>query len=299
MSALQTTARAKRQVDRVNRATAGAAASRSPLHVASQAATWLMGALFLAPFLLFFLNTFKDKAHIFDAFYMPDITDLSNYRTMMRNTDFFASLSLTVVICAVTLFFIVLLSSMAGYIISRSERRWIKWMYALFAAGQIIPAQSSMLPLYKLGVATHLINTPVFLIIIYVAGGTAFASLFFAAFTRTIPQALEESAFIDGCGRYQTFFRIILPLLKPATATIVTTTVYWYWNDFQGPLIYLNAGKVAPLMMSVYKFMGANATVDWGPVYALCFLSAIPMILFFLFTQKYLLKGLVVGSVKG
>lgn len=264
-----------------------------------QSLTYLLALLFLAPFVLFFLNTFKDKDHIFDAFYLPNVFDLANYRTMFANTDFFSSLGVTAMICAFTLFFIVLFSSMAGYMMSRSKRKAFKYLYLLFAAGQIIPAQTSMIPLYKLGVSTHLINTMPFLIIIYVAGGTAFASLFFAAFTKTIPEALEESAYIDGCGKYQTFFRIILPLLKPATATIVTTTIYWYWNDFQSPLIYLNAGKVHPLMLSVYNFMGANATVDWGPVYALCFMSAIPMILFFLFTQNFLLKGLVVGAVKG
>lgn len=275
------------------------AGSRRLGAMAAQAAVIAAAIVSLAPFLLFFLNTFKDKEHIFDAFHMPDLTNFANYESMFRKTDFTASLLLTIFICAATLFFIVLFSSLAGYMISRSNRKPLKLLYVLFAAGQIIPAQSSMLPLYKLGVATQLINTTPFLIAIYVAGGTAFASLFFAAFTKSIPYALEESAFIDGCGRYRTFFSVIFPLLLPATATIVTTTIYWYWNDFQGPLIYLNATKTAPLMMSVYSFMGANNTVDWGPVYALCFVSAVPMILFFLLTQRYLLKGMVVGSVKG
>ncbi len=283
----------------MNSSAAAANKRRRTGSTAAQAASYLLALVFLAPFLLFFLNTFKDKDHIFDAFHMPDLTNFDNYTKMFKNTDFTASLLLTIFICVATLFFIVLFSSLAGYMISRTNRKMIKMLYVLFAAGQIIPAQTSMLPLYKLGVATQMINTVPYLIIIYVAGGTAFASLFFAAFTKTIPYALEESAFIDGCGRYETFFRIIFPLLMPATATIVTTTIYWYWNDFQGPLIYLNSTKVAPLMMSIYSFMGSNNTVDWGPVYALCFVSAIPMILFFLLTQRYLLKGMVVGSVKG
>lgn len=259
----------------------------------------MLGLLFLAPFVLFFLNTFKDADHIFDSFYMPDLLYLENYRKMFESTNFIQSLAFTIAITSTTLFFIVLFSSMAGYMISRTKRRIISSIYLLFAAGQIIPTQTSMIPIYKIGVATHLINTAPFLIIIYIAGGAAFGSLFFAGFTKTIPMALEESAYIDGCGRIQTFFRIIFPLLKPATMTIVATTIYWYWNDFSGALIYLNSGKVVTLMMTIYNFQGASRQTDWGPVYALCFVSAIPMIVFFFFTQKILLKGLIVGSVKG
>lgn len=261
--------------------------------------TWILAISFLAPFVLFFLNAFKDKDHIFDTFYVPSLTYLLNFEKVFKSSPFFQSLGITVIICFFTLVFVVLFSSMAGYMISRTKRKIISMIYILFAAGQIIPAQTGMIPIYKIGVSTHLINTIPFLIIINIAGGSAFGSLFFAGFTKTVPEALEESAYIDGCGRFQSFFRIIFPLLKPAAATIVCTTIYWYWNDFQGPLIYLNTSKYAPLMMTVYNFKGTNNETDWGPVYALCLLSAVPMIIFFLFTQNYLLKGLVVGSVKG
>lgn len=261
--------------------------------------TTALALLFLAPFLLFFLNTFKDIDHIYDTFYMPNLFYFNNYSRMFKESTFFSSLGLTILICFFTLLFIVLFSSMAGYIISRTQRKIISSLFLLFAAGQIIPAQTSMIPIYKIGVATHMINTVPFLIMIYVASGSAFATLFYAGFTKTIPRALEESAYMDGCGRFETFFKVILPLLRPATATIVVTTIYWYWNDFSGPLIYLNTSKVSTLMMTIYKFMGTNRSVDWGPVYALCFVSALPMIIFFMATQKYLLKGLVVGSVKG
>ncbi|THF82246.1 carbohydrate ABC transporter permease [Cohnella fermenti] len=265
----------------------------------AQAAVMLLALLFLAPFLLFFLNTFKDKDHIYDTFHMPNLLYWDNYSRMFATSDFIPSLGYTILICLFTLLIIVLFSSMAGYIISRTRNRWISSLYLLFAAGQIVPIQTSMLPIYKIGVATGMINTAPFLILVYVAGGCAFATLLFAAFTRTIPEALEEAAAIDGCSRAGIFARIILPLLRPAAATIVVTTIYWYWNDFTGPLIYLNSGEVSPLMMTVYKFMGTNNTVDWGPVYALCFMSALPMIVFFLLTQNRLLKGLVVASVKG
>ncbi|MCD9021506.1 carbohydrate ABC transporter permease [Cohnella silvisoli] len=267
--------------------------------LAVQLITYILAFLFLIPFVLFFLNTFKDKDHLFEIFYMPNLLNWDNYIRMFQNSNFFASIGLTITICFFTLLFIVVLSSMAGYMIGRSRRKPIRMIYYLFAGGIIIPTQMSMIPVYKIGVATHLINTMPFLIILYVAGGSVFASLFYAGFIKSIPEALEESAFIDGCGRFETFVKIIFPLMAPASATIVTTTIYWYWNDFSGPLIYLNSSEVSTLMMTIYKFMGTNNTVDWGPVYALCMVSALPMILFFLFTQNFLLKGLVVGSVKG
>lgn len=260
---------------------------------------WLFALIVFAPFLLFILNTFKDKEHIYDTFHIPSISYLDNYKSVLESTNFLQSVGLTVMISFTTLFIIVIISSMAGYAISRSKFRFIKWLYVLLIAGQIIPAQTSMIPIYKIGVATHMINTVPFLIIIYVASGSAFATIFFAGFSKTIPEALEEAAYIDGCGKFMAFYKIIFPLLRPATATIVATTVYWYWNDFQGPLIYLNSGKTSTLMMTIFKFMGVNNTTDWGPVYALCLMASIPMVIFYMFTQRILLKGLVVGSVKG
>lgn len=260
---------------------------------------WMFALIVFSPFVLFILNTFKEKEHIYDTFHIPNISYIGNYKAVFETSDFFQSLFLTVLISVITLFIIVNISALAGYAISRTKYKIIKYLYVLLVAGQIVPAQTSMIPIYKIGVATHLINTVPFLIILYVAGGCAFATILIAGFTKTIPRALEEAAHIDGCGKLATFYRIIFPLLKPAIATIVATTIYWYWNDFQGPLIYLNNGKVGTLMMTIYNFMGSNNTTDWGPVYALCLLASIPMVLFYIFTQRVLLKGLIVGSVKG
>lgn len=255
--------------------------------------------LFLTPLVLLFLNAFKDKDHVMDVFYLPALTYIENFKKVFAVADFIPALLLTMLICVCTLTLIVLFSAMAGYTIHRSSRKWIKVLYFIFVAGQIIPTQTSMIPIYQLGVKTGMINTLPFLILIYVSGGVAFASIFFTGFSKTIPRALEESASIDGCSYTQTFFRIIFPLLKPASLTIICTTVYWYWNDFQGPLIYLNQSKMVTLMMTIYRFKGANSDTDWGPVYALCLLSLIPMVVFFLLTQKKLMEGMVLGSVKG
>ena len=124
--------------------------------------TSMLALLFLLPFVLFFLNTFKDEHHIFDTFYMPNLLYFDNYSRMFQTSNFFASLGLTILICFFTLFFIVFFSSMAGYIISRTQSKIIRSIFLLFAAGQIVPVQTSMIPIYKIGVATHMINTTPF-----------------------------------------------------------------------------------------------------------------------------------------
>lgn len=259
-----------------------------------------IAALFvLFPFADLFLTTFKDKSHLFDALYFPDFRYLDNYKAVFKYVNIPKSLWNTIVICASTLFFVALFGSMAGYMISRSKQRIYKIIYTLFVAGLIIPSQTGMLVIYKLGVALHLINTIPFMVMLYISGSSAFAALIYAGFTKSIPRELEESATIDGCGIYRTFFKVMFPLLMPATGTVFVTTIFWYWNDFSGPLIYLNSKKTQTLIMAIFNFSLDNQSTDWGPVFAICFIASLPMILFFLFTQKYLLKGLVEGAIKG
>ena len=259
---------------------------------------YLMAVVVLLPFIDLFLTTFKDKFHIYDAFYWPDFSYIRNYQYVFKYVDVAAAFGNTILICAATEGLIVLFGSMAGYMISRSKEKFFKFIYLVFVAGLIIPSQSGMIVIYKIGVFLNMINKIPFLVMIYVSGSAAFASLIYAGFTKGIPKEMEESATIDGCGIYRTFFKIVFPLLTPATGTVMVTTVFWFWNDFFGPLIYLN-GKTQTIIMSIFNFSMANRATDWGPVFTLCFIASLPVIVFFLFTQKYLIRGLVAGAVKG
>jgi raffinose/stachyose/melibiose transport system permease protein len=194
---------------------------------------------------------------------------------------------------------------MSGYIVSRATKGIIKNFYWIFVITMIVPYQSGMVILYNLGVNLRLINTVPYLILIYLGGNVSYSSLIYYAFTKSIPKEMEESAIMDGCSKFTVFYKIIFPLLLPATGTIIATEVFWYWNDMQGPLIYLGAGiGKAPktLMLFINNFrvnIGSYSYQLYAPISALCLLSCIPMIVFFLCTQKYLLKGLVVGAIKG
>ncbi|MFC5402547.1 carbohydrate ABC transporter permease [Cohnella soli] len=284
----------------------GAIVSRqSKLGMSLLTAIMFVAALvFVIPFAILIVTSFKEEKDIFDPFTVPDFTRFDNYRMVFASPSFLSSLLTTVGICAVTLLLAIVFSSMAGYVVSRSTERVFKAMYFVFVFSLIIPAQTNMVMLYKMGTAMHLINTVPYLIVLYLSGNVAYTSLIYAGFTKTIPRQLEEAAAIDGCGKFAIFARIIFPLLMPATATVFVVEVFWYWNDFQGPLIYLNNGKVQTLMLEIYNFKAIIGTstyrmTSWGPVSAICVVATIPILVFFLFTQKHLLKGLAVGAVKG
>lgn len=260
--------------------------------------------LFTVPFIVLIISSFKDEAHIFNPFYPPDFTNFENYKMVFASPTFLPAFFNTVMICAVTLIVAIIVSSMAGYVVSRSNERFFKSMYIVFVFALIIPAQTSMVVFYKMGTSLGMMNTIPFLILIYLSGNVAYTSMIYAGFTKSISRQLEEAAAIDGCGKIRTFVSVIFPLLMPATATVFVVEIFWYWNDFQGPLIYLSNGNVPTLMLEIYNFKSYVGTLSysvtsWAPVSAICVVATIPILLFFLFTQKYLLKGLTIGGIKG
>jgi raffinose/stachyose/melibiose transport system permease protein len=205
----------------------------------------------------------------------------------------------TIIIAFSTIAINIIISSMAGYAICRSREKLTKFIFFYFIFGLIIPFQCSMIILYQMGISMHLINTRTFLVLMYVAGGCAYAILLYAGFTKNVPKELEEAASMDGYGTFQTFFRIVFPLLRPATLTLATITLFWYWNDFAGPLIYLNDQSKQTIMYSIFLFQLDQRNSQLGPIYTLCFISIIPIMIFFFFAQKYLIEGLAAGAVKG
>jgi raffinose/stachyose/melibiose transport system permease protein len=265
----------------------------------------LFSLVYSFPFFLLFINSFKPEKDILNIKAKVNFTNLENFSIVFRQKGFISSIFLTVAICIITISLAIIFSSMSGYIVSRARKGFIKNMYWIFVVTMIVPYQSGMVVLYNLGVRLHMINTVPYLILIYLGGNVSYSSLIYFAFTKSIPREMEESAIIDGCGKFKAFYKIIFPLLLPATGTIIATEVFWYWNDMQGPLIYLGAGigrvpKTLMLFINNFKVnLGSYSYQMYAPISALCLVSCIPMIIFFLCTQKYLLRGLVVGAIKG
>jgi raffinose/stachyose/melibiose transport system permease protein len=266
----------------------------------------VISVIYLLPFVLLITNAFKPEEDLFNITAKINFTYLENFKIVFIQKGFLQSILLTTTICIVTVGCAILVSSMSGYIVSRATKGIIKNFYWIFVITMIVPYQSGMVILYGLGVKLRIINTVPYLILIYLGGNVSYSSLIYYAFTKTIPREMEESAIMDGCGKFATFFKIIFPLLLPATGTVIATEIFWYWNDMQGPLIYLGAGiGRAPktLIMFINNFRvstgGSFSYQLYAPISALCLLSCIPMVVFFLCTQRYLIRGLVVGAVKG
>ena len=251
----------------------------------------------LYPFYALISTSLEGPQKIFSAFPAPQWY-WGNYRDVFTEINFPLSFFNTLIICAGTEIIVVLLGSMAGSAIGRSARGPLQWLYFFFLTGLVIPLQTTMVPLFRLSIDLHLANTRIFLILNYAAGTIPFALLLYTGFMKSIPRELDEAAIIDGCGPIRLYWNILFPLLMPATGTIIVTTVYWYWNDFLGPLLFLQSPTKLTLMTQIFSFETGHATA-YGPIFALCALATIPLILFFLFTQKYLIRGLMQGAVKG
>ena len=170
-------------------------------------------------------------------------------------------------------------------------------MDRLYLASLMIPFQIMMIPVYKIYKNLHLQNSLFGMILILTGTSVAYATFLYVGFVKSIPRELEEAAKLDGCGPYQTFFRVVFPLLKPVTVTVAALHVMWLWNDFNIALIILQKDEVRTLTVKQYYFFG-QYTAEYGMAFASAILSMIPVLIFFLSAQRYLVEGVSAGAVK-
>ncbi|SFT14360.1 carbohydrate ABC transporter permease [Paenibacillus sp. BC26] len=254
---------------------------------------------FLFPVFFLVEMSFKEPRYFFKPYELPHSLYLDYYKSAFTDMAFFRGLSNTLLVTAGALGLTILVASMAGYVLSRRPEKLFRFAYLFFLSGMVIPAMGSLIPLFTMAVDIHLMNTRTLLVLIYTAGFIPFASFLYAAFTKSIPKELEESASLDGCGPFRLYWRIIFPLLLPATGTFIVTNVYGVWNDFLTPLIFLNQPEKMTLMPQIVQFMFNKQSVNYGPVFAVSVLAVLPLVVLFAFTQKYMLRGLTAGAVKG
>ncbi|OXS61844.1 hypothetical protein B1A99_04350 [Cohnella sp. CIP 111063] len=259
----------------------------------------LLALLFLLPVCYLLMMSIKQPAIFYDPFKLPNQLYLEYYKAAFQDVAFFRGLGNTLYVTLGGLVLTILVASMSGFVLARMNQRFFRYVFLFILSGLIIPTVGSLIPMFKLAIALELINTRTLLVFMAAAAGIPMATFLYSAFTKSIPRELEESAAIDGCGRLRLFWMIIFPLLMPATGTFVITNIYAAWNDFVTPLIFLNDPSKMTLMPQIVQFMANKQSINLGPVFALSVLSVLPLVVLFLFTQKYMLKGLVMGSVKG
>lgn len=262
----------------------------------------LLAALTLVPLFLVVQNSFKSRFYISgDPFVLPNketFVALENYISGLSAGGFFAAFGRSLLITVVSVGLIVLCTSMAAWYLMRVRTALTKGMYYLFVFSMIVPFQMVMYTMtYLVGRAK--LNTVLGMPFIYLGFGAGLSVFMLCGFIRGIPRELEEAATIDGCNPVQTFFLVVLPLLKPTAVTVAILNTMWIWNDYLLPYLVLGTEKKTVPVAIQIAMQGAYGSTDYGGLMAMLVLAMIPIVVFYLFCQKYIIKGVVAGAVKG
>ena len=262
----------------------------------------LLAALTLVPLFLVVQNSFKSRFYISgDPFALPNketFVALENYISGLSAGGFFAAFGRSLLITVVSVGLIVLCTSMAAWYLMRVRTALTKGMYYLFVFSMIVPFQMVMYTMtYLVGRAK--LNTVLGMPFIYLGFGAGLSVFMLCGFIRGIPRELEEAATIDGCNPGQTFFLVVLPLLKPTAVTVAILNTMWIWNDYLLPYLVLGTEKKTVPVAIQIAMQGAYGSTDYGGLMAMLVLAMIPIVVFYLFCQKYIIKGVVAGAVKG
>jgi raffinose/stachyose/melibiose transport system permease protein len=257
--------------------------------------------VFFVPLYLVLTNVFKPGDQISASpASLPRPPTLDNVIAVLTRPDhlFWVSLTNSVVVTTASVLVLVVLSAMLGHYVARNRGRWARALTLVLLAGLMIPPQVILIPITDVLRAGHLMATIQGLILFNVGYYLPFGMFVFAGFVRTIPVELEEAATIDGASHTQVFWRVVFPLLRPASASVMIFLGVWIWNDFIDPLIILGPGRGTTVTTGVYRAIGQYQS-DFGAVFALMFLATLPVLAFYLALQRHFVKGLTGGATKG
>ncbi|MFC4809802.1 carbohydrate ABC transporter permease [Paenibacillus sp. GCM10023250] len=263
------------------------------------AAVLLLAAVFMFPLYVSLLMAMKSAKETFDSFYaLPGSLNFANFAHAWETSKFPEAITNSLIVTALSVALIIVVSALSGYAIARGSKPFYNLVYLLFLSGMMVPFQVTMLPLYKLGKSLHLLNSHWGIMLIYGGFGVQSGVLFYTGFVRGISREIEEAARIDGCSTPGIFARIILPLLKPVTATVLVLNALYIWNDFLLPLLYLQEKSYRTIPLQQYFFFGQYSS-DLNLAFAYAVMGMIPIVAFFLFMQRFIIKGIAAGAIKG
>ncbi|WP_078549646.1 carbohydrate ABC transporter permease [Litchfieldia alkalitelluris] len=258
----------------------------------------LIAFIFLIPFYFVAVNSVKGFAEILiDAAAWPKEILFSNYAKVWEIINFPRAFWNSLVITVFSNIGLVVISSMAAWKMVRTPGKLSKFLFIFFVSAMVIPFQTVMIPLMKLGGALNLTNSIPGLIIMYFGFGVPLSLFLYHGFVKTVPMEIEESARVDGCSQFGVFWRIVFPLLKPITVTVVILNTLWIWNDFLLPMLVLQDAELRTIPLATSSFF-AQYTKQWDMGLAALVLGITPVIIFFLFLQKHIIKGIAAGSIK-
>jgi raffinose/stachyose/melibiose transport system permease protein len=261
----------------------------------------LLALFFLSPILIVFMNSFKSKLFISnEPFAMPSSATFSggeNYISGSQKIKFFNAFGYSLFITVFSVIGISLVTSMLAWYLTRVKTKFTTFAYYLLVFSMIVPFQMVMFTMSKTANMLHLDN-PIGILVLYIGFGAGLGTFMFSGFIKSIPLSLEEAAMIDGAGPVKTFFLIVFPILKPTAITVAILNTMWVWNDYLLP--YLTIGtEYKTIPVAIQYLRGGYGAVDMGAMMAMLVLAMVPIIVFYLSAQKYIIRGVVAGAVKG
>jgi raffinose/stachyose/melibiose transport system permease protein len=275
---------------------------KSSNHAGAIAGLSVLSAAWIMPILIVLWNSFKDKNSInLKPFQLPNsLTSVGteNYITAIEKYGLLDSVGWTVFITVGSVAVILICTSMCGWYITRVKTKWTKLIYTLCIFSMVVPFQMVM---YTLSLVANKLGltTPWGIIVIYLGFGAGLAVFMFTGFVKSIPIEIEEAAMIDGCTPLQTFFKVVLPIMKPTYISVGILETMWIWNDFLLPYLVLDLKKYKTISIIIQYMKGSYGSVDMGAIMASLIMAVIPVIIFYLSLQKYIIKGVAAGAVKG
>lgn len=264
----------------------------------------VVAIVYLLPIFLVLMNSFKANAYVnTETFALPNeesYVGFANYIKGMTfgNYPFAKSVGYSLFITIVSSALILVCTSMAAWYIARVGSAFSKIVYYLCVFSMVVPFQMVMYTLARTADRVHL-NTPWTIPVVYLGFGAGLAVFMFTGFVKSLPLEIEEAAAIDGCGPVGTFFRVVLPMLKPTMISVGVLEIMWVWNDYLLPSLVLDINQYRTIPIHIQYLKGSYGTVDMGATMALIMLSILPVIIFYLCCQKHIIKGVAAGAVKG
>ena len=262
----------------------------------------VLSLIWVFPIVLIVINSFKKKVYINrEPFKIPTdkmFVGIENYISGIEKTGFINAFFTSLFITIFSVLAIILFCSMTAWYIMRVKDRFTTAIYYLCLFSMIVPFQMVMYTLSKTDNVLHLGN-PVGIIIVYLGFGAGLSVFMFTGFVKSIPLEIEEAAQIDGCNPIQAYFQVVLPIMKPTCITVAILQAMWVWNDYLLPSLVLDQKKWKTIPMAVQYLKGGYGSVDMGAMMGVLVLAIIPIIVFYLACQKYIIEGVVAGAVKG
>ncbi len=276
----------------------------------------VLSFLWICPILVVLLNSFKRKAYIFKNPFGLSTVGLSagfaqwkaglkltfvgwlNYANAIAKTDFFRCFGYSLMITVGSVFLIILCCSMCAWYLVRVKNGATKTIYTLCLFSMIVPFQMVMFTLSKFANILHL-STLWGICIVYLGFGAGLAVFMFTGFIKSVPTEIEEAAMIDGCTPPQIFFRVDMPIMKPTIITVAILEAMWVWNDYLLPSLVLDVNKYKTIPIAVQFLKQSHGQIDWGAMMAVLVLAIVPIVIFYMICQKYIIEGVMAGAVKG